>query len=501
MSQPVITPRAQDYAQWYLDVIRHAEMAEHAEVRGCMVIRPHGYAVWERMQRELDDRFKATGHVNAYFPLFVPLKLLVQEEKHAAGFAKECAVVTHHRLKSVDGQVVVDPDSRLEEPLVVRPTSETIIWQQYKHWIQSYRDLPLLINQWANVVRWEMRTRLFLRTAEFLWQEGHTAHADEAEAREETARMLDVYADFAENVMAMPVVKGRKSEGERFPGAVDSLCIEAMMQDGKALQAGTSHYLGQNFAKAADVKFLSKEGKQEYPHATSWGVSTRLIGALIMTHSDDDGLICPPKLAPVQVVVIPIYKSDAEKAAVLAESRKVFEDLKARGIAVKLDDRDGMQPGAKYYAWERKGVPLRIEVGPKDLEKGQLCLARRFTVDPAAKRKSFLPRQEALDGVPVLLDRMQAELLERARAMRAARTRVVDSLEAFDRFFKEEGGGFAWVHWAGSAAEEEALAKRCETSIRCLPFDDQIPEAGRGEGRCILTGKPSVRRVLMARAY
>ncbi|MDQ7773630.1 MAG: proline--tRNA ligase [Elusimicrobiales bacterium] len=504
-----VTPRAQDYAQWYLDVIKNASLAEHSPVRGCMVIRPHGYAIWEKMQRELDDRFKATGHENAYFPLFIPLSYLAQEEKHASGFAKECAVITHHRLKSIDGAIVPDPESKLEEPLVVRPTSETIIWAQYKGWIQSYRDLPLLINQWANVVRWEMRTRLFLRTAEFLWQEGHTAHATETEAREEVARMLDVYADFAENVMAVPVVKGTKTEGERFAGALDTVCIEGMMQDGKALQMGTSHYLGQNFSRSADVKFQNREGQLEYVYATSWGVSTRLIGALIMTHSDDAGLVLPPRLAPIQVVIVPIYKTDEEMARTTEEARKVAAELKAQGVAVRVDERDGMMPGAKYYEWEGKGVPLRIEVGPKDLEKGSLCVARRFLADipgetpeqQRKRRKAFLPRAEAIASIKPTLDAMQKELLEKARAFRASRTRVIDTLEAYEKFFREEGGGFAWVHWAGTAEQEDEMAKRFETSIRCIPFDDQIPAEARGEGKCILTGKPSAKRVLMSKSY
>ncbi|MCW8132872.1 MAG: proline--tRNA ligase [Planctomycetota bacterium] len=503
-----ITPRVKDYAQWYLDVVKQAELAEHSGVKGCMVIRPHGYAIWEKMQRELDDRFKATGHVNAYFPLFIPLSYLAKEEKHAAGFAKECAVVTHHRLKTIDGEVQVDPESKLEEPLIVRPTSETIIWAQYKNWIQSYRDLPLLINQWANVCRWEMRTRLFLRTAEFLWQEGHTAHATEPEAIEETHRMLGVYADFAEKVMAVPVVQGAKSPGERFPGALESLCIEAMMQDGKALQAGTSHYLGQNFSKSADVKFLSKEGKLEFPYATSWGVSTRLIGALIMTHSDDAGLVLPPKLAPIQAVIVPIFKGDDEKVRVMQEAEAVFAELKSQGIAVKLDDRD-LHPGAKYYEWEMKGVCVRIEIGPKDIEKGSLCLVRRFVVehegeseqDLRKRKKTFAPRAEALAGMRALLDEMQQQLFERAKTARARRTRVIDDLADFERFYKEEGGGFAWVHWAGSPEDEDAMAKKYETSIRCIPLADQIPEAARGEGKCIYTGKPSAQRVVMAKSY
>ena len=504
-----ITPRAADYGQWYLDIVKRADLADHSSVRGCMVIKPHGYAIWEKLQRELDDRFKATGHVNAYFPLFIPLSFLAKEEEHAAGFAKECAVVTHYRLKSIDGKVTVDPDSKLDEPLVVRPTSETIIWAQYKNWIQSYRDLPLLINQWANVVRWEMRTRLFLRTTEFLWQEGHTAHATEAEAREEVSRMLAVYADVAENVMGVPVVRGHKTEGERFAGAIDTQCIEGMMQDGKALQMGTSHYLGQNFAKSSDVKFLNKEGQLEYVHATSWGVSTRLIGALIMTHSDDNGLILPPKLAPIQVVIVPIYKTPEEQAATGAEAQGVAAELRAKGLAVKVDDREGMQPGAKYYEWERKGVPVRIEIGPRDLEKGSLCVVRRFVLekegeseqDLRKRKKQFLPRAEAIGGMAALMDTLQKELLERARAMREKRSRVIDTLEDFEAFFKGEGGGFAWVHWAGTHEDEDTMAKRYETSIRCIPFEEQIPETARGAGVCILTGKPSAQRVLMAKSY
>jgi prolyl-tRNA synthetase len=503
-----ITPRAQDYAQWYLDVIKRAGLAEHSAVRGCMVIKPHGYAIWEKMQRELDDRFKATGHVNAYFPLFIPLSLLTKEEQHAAGFAKECAVVTHYRLKSVDGKVVVDPESKLEEPLIIRPTSEAIIWSQYKTWIQSYRDLPILINQWANVVRWEMRTRLFLRTAEFLWQEGHTAHASEKEALEETHRMLGVYADFAENVMAVPVIRGAKTPGERFAGALETLCIEGLMQDGKALQMGTSHYLGQNFAKSSDVQFLNQDGKLEYAYATSWGVSTRLVGALVMCHSDDNGLVLPPKLAPIHVVVVPIYKSDDERAKTVAESQKVAAELKAQGLAVKVDDREGVMPGAKYYEWESKGVPIRIEIGPKDLEKNSLCLVRRFVVEKEGeseqeqrkRKKSFVPRAEALGSIRKLLDEMQSQLFERARALREKRTRVINTIEEYEQFFKGEGG-FAWAHWAGGAAEEDQMARRFETTVRCIPFEDQLPAAAKGEGKCLLTGQPSKQRVLMARAY
>jgi len=508
-SETSVTPRAQDYAQWYLDVVKRGDLAEHSPVRGCMVIKPHGYAIWEKMQRELDDRFKATGHVNAYFPLFIPLSFLTKEEQHAAGFAKECAVVTHHRLKSIGGEVVVDPESKLEEPLVIRPTSETIIWAQYKNWIQSYRDLPLLINQWANVVRWEMRTRLFLRTAEFLWQEGHTAHATEKEALEETYRMLDVYADFAENVAAVPVIKGRKTPGERFAGALETLCIEGMMQDGRALQMGTSHYLGQNFAKSSDVTFLNRDGQREYVYATSWGVSTRLVGALIMTHSDDGGLVLPPKLAPIHVVVVPIFKSDAEKSKVLEEAGKVAAELRSQGLTVKLDDREGIMPGAKYYEWEAKGVPLRIEIGPKDLEKGSLCLVRRFVLekegeteqDQRKRKKSFVPRAEALAGVKPLLDTMQRELLERARAFRAKRSRVINTLAEFEQYFASKDAGFAWVHWAGNHEQEDEMARRFETTVRCIPFPDQLPAEAQGTGTCILTGQPSQQRVAMARAY
>ncbi len=503
-----ITPRSQDYAQWYLDVVKRADLAEHSGVRGCMVIKPHGYAIWEIMQKELDTRFKETGHVNAYFPLFIPLSYLSREENHAAGFAKECAVVTHHRLKSENGKVVVDPSSELEEPLIVRPTSETIIWAQYKSWVQSYRDLPLLINQWANVVRWEMRPRLFLRTAEFLWQEGHTAHATEKEALEETSRMLEVYADFAENIMAVPVIRGHKTAGERFAGAVDTLCIEAMMQDGKALQMGTSHYLGQNFSKSADVKFLNKEGKLEYVYATSWGVSTRLIGALIMTHSDDAGLILPPRLAPIQVVIVPIYKNEEERGKTLEESRAVLAQLKSQGVLARLDDRDGLMPGAKYYEWEAKGVPLRIEIGPKDIEKGSLCLVRRFVLeqpnekpeDLRRRRKSFLPREEALSAVKPILETMQKELLEKARIFQKSRTRIINDLTEFERFFGE-GGGFSLVHWDGDAKDEDAMSKRFETTIRCIPFPEELPPEARGEGKCIWTGRPSSQRVIVAAAY
>lgn len=492
-----ITPQSEDFSRWYLDVVKKAELADYSPVKGCMVIRPYGYAIWELIQRQLDDRFKATGHVNAYFPLFIPESLIMKEAEHVEGFAPQVAWVTKGGTED------------LEEKLIVRPTSETIFGVMYQKWIQSWRDLPVLINQWANVVRWELRTRLFLRTAEFLWQEGHTAHASEEEALEETRKMLDVYADFAETVMAMPVVKGRKTPGERFAGALDTMCIEAMMQDGKALQAGTSHYLGQNFSKGADVKFLNREGKLEYVYATSWGVSTRLVGALIMTHSDDVGLILPPKLAPIHVVIVPIYRKDDERARVIAEAEAVQKELRAQGLTVKLDDRDNLQPGAKYYEWEGKGVPLRIEIGPKDLEKGMLCLVRRFVADLAGesaedqrkRKKSFVPRAEALASVRGILDGMQAELFVRAKTMQAARTRVIDNLADFERFFTQDGGGFAWVHWAGGPEHEDEMGKRFETTIRCIPLPDQIPEAARGEGVCILTGKPSAQRVVMAKAY
>jgi len=506
-----ITSRADDYSRWYLDIVKEAQLADHSAVRGCMVIRPYGYAIWERMQRELDDRFKATGHQNAYFPLFIPVSFLSKEAQHVEGFAKECAVVTHHRLRATqDGKgVEVDPTSKLEEPLIVRPTSETIIWSTYKEWIQSYRDLPLLINQWANVVRWEMRTRLFLRTAEFLWQEGHTAHATEAEAIEETLRMLEVYRDFAENVMAMPVICGAKTAAERFAGAIETYSIEAMMQDGKALQAGTSHYLGQNFAKAFDVTFQNKEGKRELVYATSWGVSTRLIGALIMTHSDDVGLILPPRLASIHVVIVPIYKTDEEKTRVYAEADKVEAELKAQGLGVAVDRREGMAPGAKYFDWEMKGVPLRVEIGPKDLDNGSLCIARRFVLEIAgedekatrSRKKVFLPRAEALTKIKPILDEMQKQLFERALAARNKRTRVINSMAEFEAFFKNEGGGFAWVHWAGSAEDEEALAKKYQTSIRNIPLPGQAPAGAEGPGVCILTGKPSTQRVLMSESY
>ncbi len=506
-----ITPRATDYSKWYLDIVHEAQLADHSAVRGCMVIRPNGYSIWEKMQKELDDRFKKTGHRNAYFPVFIPVSFLSKEAEHVEGFAKECAVVTHHRLRATaDGKgVEVDPSAKLEEPLIVRPTSETIIWSAYKNWIQSYRDLPILINQWANVVRWEMRTRLFLRTAEFLWQEGHTAHATEQEAIEETQQMLEVYRDFAENVMAMPVLRGAKSPGERFAGALDTLSIEAMMQDRKGLQAGTSHYLGQNFAKAFDVKFLNAKGQQEFVYASSWGVSTRLIGGLIMTHSDDLGLVLPPKLAHTQVVIVPIYKTDEEKVKVGEECQKIQKELSEKGITTHWDQRDGMTPGAKYFDWEVKGVPIRIEVGPRDVDSGKLVIVRRFVLEQPgedekairAKKKQILSRQEALAGIPALLELMQKELFQRALDFRNKNSRVINSIEEYESFFKKEGGGFAWVHWAGTHEDEEAIAKKYQTSIRNIPFDGQGPQGSEGPGTCIFTGKPSTRRVVMSEAY
>jgi prolyl-tRNA synthetase len=506
-----ITPRATDYSRWYLDIVREAQLADHSAVRGCMVIRPNGYAIWEKMQRELDERFKATGHRNAYFPLFIPVGFMSKEAQHVEGFAKECAVITHHRLRARADKtgVEVDPESRLEEPLIVRPTSEAIIWSAYKEWIQSYRDLPILINQWANVVRWEMRTRLFLRTAEFLWQEGHTAHATSEEAVEETLRMLEVYRDFAERVMAMPVIRGEKTPGERFAGAVQSFSIEAMMQDRKALQAGTSHFLGQNFARAFEVKFLSAAGQLEHVWATSWGVSTRLIGALIMTHSDDAGLILPPKLASLHVVIVPIFKGDEEKSKVLAVCQSLLAELQGAGLGVHLDARDGMTPGAKYFDWEVKGVPLRVEVGPRDVESGNVVLARRFALEEPgedekavrAKKKQIVPRSAVAARIPAVLQEMQEQLFRRALAFRDRHSRVIDSIDDYERFFKNEGGGFAWVHWAGTREDEDTMAKRFQTSIRNVPLPGQGPAGSEGPGRCILTGGPSSRRVVMSEAY
>jgi len=483
-----ITSRTEDYSQWYLDIIKEAKLADHSPVRGCMVIRPNGYAVWENMKAALDAMFKETGHENAYFPLFIPKSFLSKEAQHVEGFAKECAVITHSRLKSVDGGVEVDPDSKLDEELIVRPTSETIIWDAYRGWIQSYRDLPILINQWANVVRWEMRTRLFLRTMEFLWQEGHTAHATEEEAVAETKQMLEVYRTFAEEFMAMPVTTGVKTASERFAGAIDTYCIEALMQDGKALQAGTSHFLGQNFAKAFDVKFQDTDGEHKYVWATSWGVSTRLIGGLIMTHSDDNGLVLPPKLAPVQVIIVPIYRKDEERELVLEYARNVEKELKDHNIRVKLDDRDNYKPGWKFAEHEAQGTPLRIAVGPRDVENNKLELARRDTLE-----KSITERDGIGSKISELLIEIQNSLFSAAQKRVQDNTRNVDTYEDFKK--QIENGGFIYAHWDGTAETEEKIKEETKATIRCIPFD-------KGEaGKCMVTGKPSEKRVLFARAY
>ena len=486
------TTRAENYSQWYNDIVKKADLAENSAVRGCMVIKPYGYAIWEKMHDALDKMFKDTGHVNAYFPLFIPKSFLSREADHVEGFAKECAVITHYRLKNAPNGsgVVVDPEAKLEEELIVRPTSETIIWSTYKNWIQSYRDLPLLCNQWANVVRWEMRTRLFLRTAEFLWQEGHTAHATEQEAREETARMLEVYADFAENYMAMPVLKGVKSPNERFAGAIDTYCIEAMMQDGKALQAGTSHFLGQNFAKAFDVQFLNKSNNLEYVWATSWGVSTRLIGALIMTHSDDNGLVLPPKLAPIQVVIIPIYKSDEQKAAITEKVMTLMAKLKAKGISVKYDDDDSQRSGWKFNEYEVKGVPVRVAIGPRDLENNQAEVARRDTLEKANYALDTLD-----ETIEKLLDDIQHNLFQRSLEFRDSNIRKADTWEEFVDILDNKSG-FVYAHWDGTTETEEKIKELAKATIRCIPFNNPLEE-----GKCILTGKPSKQRVVFARAY
>jgi prolyl-tRNA synthetase len=487
-----ITSRAQDYSQWYNDLVLKGGLADYTAVRGCMVIKPHGFALWENMRDQLDKMFKATGHVNAYFPLFIPKSFLSKEAAHVEGFAKECAVVTHYRLKNdPNGNgVIVDPDAKLEEELIVRPTSETIIWSTYKDWIQSYRDLPLLINQWANVVRWEMRTRLFLRTAEFLWQEGHTAHATAQEAIAETRQMLDIYAEFAEEWMALPVIKGVKTASERFAGAEDTYCIEALMQDGKALQAGTSHFLGQNFAKAFDVKFSDKENKLDYVWATSWGVSTRLVGALVMAHSDDDGLVLPPKIAPLQVVIVPIYKGPAQKAQIDARVMELVNQLKKAGIRVKYDDSDNNRPGWKFAEYEMKGVPVRIAVGARDLENNVVEVARRDT-----KEKTSISLEGLGGAVIQLLDTIQQAMFDKAKAYRDAHITRVDSWAEFEQILDGEGG-FIAAHWDGTAETEEAIKQKSKATIRCIPLNNP-PE----EGKCILTGKPSKERVLFARAY
>jgi prolyl-tRNA synthetase len=488
-----IPTRSEDYSLWYNELVKRADLAEHSDVRGCMVIKPYGYSIWEKMQQALDKMFKDTGHVNAYFPLFVPKSMFEAEEKNAEGFAKECAIVTHYRLKTDPknpGKLIVDPDAKLEEELVVRPTSEAIIWNTYKKWIQSYRDLPLLINQWANVVRWEMRTRLFLRTAEFLWQEGHTAHATSDEAVNETLQMLNVYADFAEEFMALPVIKGRKSEGERFPGAVDTYCIEAMMQDGKALQAGTSHFLGQNFAKAFDVKFATKEGKLDHVWGTSWGVSTRLMGALIMAHSDDEGLVLPPKLAPIHVVIVPIFRNDEELTRITGEVDKIVKDLRSAGFAVKFDNRDTQKPGFKFAEWELKGVPVRLAIGPRDLENGTVEVARRDT-----KSKQVIKIAEIKSAIPALLDDIQQNIYQRALKFR---TEMITNADSYDEFktILDGKAGFVSAHWDGSPETEAAIKEETKATIRCIPLD-AVEEAGK----CIYSGKPSSRRVLFARAY
>jgi prolyl-tRNA synthetase len=499
-----ITTRAADYPQWYQDVIQRAGLAENSDVRGCMVIKPHGYAIWERMQAALDRMFKDTGHENAYFPIFIPKSFLAREEEMAEGFAKECAVVTHYRLKAVPGQgLQVDPAAKLEEELIVRPTSETIIWNTYKNWIQSYRDLPVLINQWANVVRWEMRTRLFLRTAEFLWQEGHTAHATQAEAEKEAETMLEVYRRFAEEWMAVPVITGRKSEGQKFPGAVYTLCIEALMQDRRALQAGTSHFLGQNFAKAFDVKYQDQQGQRQYPWATSWGVSTRLIGALIMTHSDDQGLVLPPRLAPIHAVIVPIYKTPEERTAVVAAANALADAVRNLprspwnnydSLVVKVDAREQFAPGYKFNEWESKGVPVRVELGPRDLAQKSCVLARRDIPGKEAKIMG-VPLDAAPARIQELLLVIQRDLLERARAFRQAGTYEVNTYDEFKKKL-EEPGGFLWAHWDGTRKTEDRIAEETKATIRCIPFDGPVEP-----GRCIVTGNPSARRVIFAKAY
>lgn len=486
-----LTPRSQDYSQWYLDLVIKADLAENSAVRGCMVIKPYGYAIWEKIQRQLDDMFKETGHENAYFPLFIPKSFLSKEADHVEGFAKECAVVTHYRLKNdPEGRgVVVDPDAKLEEELIVRPTSETIIWNTYRNWIQSYRDLPILVNQWANVVRWEMRTRLFLRTAEFLWQEGHTAHATKEEAMAEAKQMLDVYAEFAENFMAMPVVKGTKSESERFAGAVDTFTIEALMQDGKALQSGTSHFLGQNFAKAFDVKFTDKDGKQDYVWATSWGVSTRLMGALIMSHSDDNGLVLPPKLAPYQVVIVPIYRNEEQLVQINEKVAGIVKSLKALGISVKYDNADNKKPGWKFSEYELKGVPVRLAMGGRDLENNTIEVARRDTLT-----KETITCDNLDVYIKDLLDKIQENIYSKAAKYRTENTFMVETYDEFKA--KIEDGGFILAHWDGTPETEEKIKTETKATIRCIPLEgDKTP------GKCMVTGKPSVQRVLFARAY
>ena len=486
--------RSEDYSLWYNELVKRADLAENSPVRGCMVIKPYGYSIWEKMQAELDRMFKETGHTNAYFPLFIPKSFLSKEASHVEGFAKECAVVTHYRLKNAeDGSgVIVDPEAKLEEELIVRPTSETVIWSTYKNWIQSYRDLPLLVNQWANVVRWEMRTRLFLRTTEFLWQEGHTAHATSEEAMAETVQMMNVYAQFAEEFMALPVVRGRKTANERFAGADDTLCIEALMQDGKALQAGTSHFLGQNFAKAFEVKFATKEGGLEYVWGTSWGVSTRLMGALIMAHSDDNGLVLPPKLAPFQVVIVPIYRGEDELALISVKAKEIMADLRKAGISVKYDDRDTQKPGWKFAEYELKGVPVRIALGPRDLENKTLEIARRDTLTKESFQWEDMPIAEKIGG---LLEEIQDGIYQKAFDFRKENTTEVNSWEEFKQVL-EDKAGFLSAHWDGSPETEDKIKELTKATIRCIPLD-QVPE----QGVCIYSGKPSSGRVLFAKAY
>ncbi|MEP5365395.1 MAG: proline--tRNA ligase [Reichenbachiella sp.] len=487
--------RSEDYSLWYNELVKKADLAENSDVRGCMVIKPYGFAIWEKMQATLDEMFKDTGHSNAYFPLFIPKSYLSKEADHVEGFAKECAVVTHYRLKNDESGkgVVVDPDAKLEEELIVRPTSETIIWNSYKNWIQSYRDLPLLINQWANVVRWEMRTRLFLRTAEFLWQEGHTAHATKQEAIDETVQMMNVYADFAENFLALPVLRGVKSESERFAGAEDTYCIEALMQDGKALQAGTSHFLGQNFAKAFDVKFANAEGgAMEYVWGTSWGVSTRLMGALIMAHSDDQGLVLPPKLAPFQVVIVPIFKSDEQLAEISEVALKIKADLKKLGITVKFDNRKTHKPGWKFAEYELKGTPVRIAIGPKDLENNTVEVARRDLLE-----KNVMPLDDNfVQSIADLLDNIQETIYNKALDYRTSHSFEVDTYEEFKKIISSEEGGFVYAHWDGTAETEEKIKNETKATIRCIPIDQKLEE-----GKCVYSGKPSKGRVVFAKAY
>lgn len=486
-----IPSRSENYSEWYNELIKKADLAENSAVRGCMVIKPYGFSIWEKMQRALDDMFKETGHTNAYFPLFIPKSYLSKEASHVEGFAKECAVVTHYRLKNAeDGSgVIVDPEAKLEEELIVRPTSETVIWSTYKNWIQSYRDLPLLINQWANVVRWEMRTRIFLRTAEFLWQEGHTAHSTAKEAQEETRQMLDVYATFAEEWMALPVIRGSKTANERFAGAEDTLCIEAMMQDGKALQAGTSHFLGQNFAKAFDVKFLTKDNQQDYVWGTSWGVSTRLLGALIMAHSDDDGLVLPPKLAPIQVVIVPIFRNDEQLTQLSEKINPLIKELRKVGISVKYDTSDANKPGWKFAEYELRGVPVRLAMGMRDLENNTVEIARRDL-----KTKETISADGLVEHIQNLLDDIQKNIYQKAAQFRTENTFRVDSYEAFKE--QIEKGGFLLAHWDGTSETEEAIKEETKATIRCIPLDSELEE-----GVCIYSGKPSKQRVVFARAY